>query len=442
MRGCFLRNFRDLHIRQAEVRRARRRDLCAAVERIGDGAQHGQQIDGRAAIEEEARRREDVRDAIAVERVEVVVDLRQPAEENGEALQVERIVRIPLSLDPRRDRLRLGEEAVRFLVVLRVDDGDARVHFAPRSRARFERVICGTEYVRIVQRLLGEEPREHGVDGVEERRIAAELLAEDATLGAAACEVLRHAVVRLGIGAAEAIDRLLRIADHDGLARHERAAGIARELLDDEVELPACAGEHRVVAEDRQRAQQQIVEVDDAELALLRIEIAEEPPRHRQQRQRRAMRDQAVVDRVTLVAGAQHDHRLLERAAITEIDEPQARRDRREVLDPGVGRAARERRGADVFGHARGRGVLACGGVAADPEDRVFELQPHVGVEVAEVVRGLFEQVAPLEQRQDQLTDLEQVADMREQQFPLAHDLLGGIDARLRIDPRVVQLSV
>ena len=39
---------RDLRIGQREVRRARRRDLGAAIERKGDGAKHGQQIDGRA----------------------------------------------------------------------------------------------------------------------------------------------------------------------------------------------------------------------------------------------------------------------------------------------------------------------------------------------------------------------------------------------------------
>src|SRR6185295_8671843 len=54
---------RDLDVGQREVGGAGGGDLRAAVERIGDGAQHGEEVDGGGTIEEEPRRREDVVDA-------------------------------------------------------------------------------------------------------------------------------------------------------------------------------------------------------------------------------------------------------------------------------------------------------------------------------------------------------------------------------------------
>jgi hypothetical protein len=92
--------------------------------------------------------------------------------------------------------------------------------------------------------------------------------------------------------------------------------------------------------------------------------------------------------------------------------------------------------------HARGRGILARGRIAADPDDRLLELRQYIDFEVAEVVLRLHEQIAPLEQREHQLADLEEIADVLEQQLPFMNDVRLRIDARFLIEPGVVQLSI
>src|SRR5438045_3953548 len=82
--------------------------------------------------------------------------------------------------------------------------------------------------------------------------------------------------VRLRIGAAEAVDRLLRVADDDGLPLHQRAGAVAGQALDDsrlravgvlelidedEVVLRPRALQHRLVIEEGQRAEEEVVEI-------------------------------------------------------------------------------------------------------------------------------------------------------------------------------------
>src|SRR5438552_3752355 len=89
-------------------------------------------------------------------------------------------------------------------------------------------MVRGAKDLRI-EAGVGEKLGEDGVDGVEQRRIAAILVGDDARLGARGEHLAREGVVGLGIGAAEAIDRLLWIADDDRFSFDERAASIARQ---------------------------------------------------------------------------------------------------------------------------------------------------------------------------------------------------------------------
>ena len=78
----------DFGVSQREVRRARSRDDRAAVVAIRDRTKHGQQVDGRRAVEKESHRRHDVGQTMPIEHVEVVLDLRLAAEEQREAAKV------------------------------------------------------------------------------------------------------------------------------------------------------------------------------------------------------------------------------------------------------------------------------------------------------------------------------------------------------------------
>ena len=441
---------RNLRIRQRKVRRPRRGDFRAAIERKRDRAQHRQQIDRCGTIEKEPRRRENIRNPAPLEDIEVVVEFRQPAEEQRVAAQIASSV-----CNPCRDRLRLGSEAIVPISKRRVDHSDRGIRFDGRLHGS-ETVVRRPENVRIVSGII-EQLREDGVDGIEQRRIAAVLIEQFAMLGSRRDQLAREGVVGLGIGAAETVDRLLRIADHNRPSVDERAASIARQPVDDPrlhairvlklvdedvVELAAHALDDAFVVEDGQRSQQQIVEIDDAALALLAIEEGQETAHHRQQRHRCAMRRQPVVDAVALVlVGAQHADRFVELGfpPFRQIARANRVRDRLQIFEPhiDVASSARRRMIAQVVADAGNRIGIA----AAQPLDGDEQLVLDQ-IERAKVVRIVEEQIAPVDQRQDDVADQEEVADMFEQHFPIAPDLRRRMEPRLLVNPRVVQLAV
>ena len=259
------------------------------------------------------------------------------------------------------------------------------------------------------------------------------------------------AKVRLGIGAAEAVDRLLRIADDDRLPLDVAPRRVARQAVDDlrlrpigvlelvdedVVVLAARALEHFRIVEHGERAEEEIVEVDDAEGALLAVEERHEAARHGVQRHRGAVRHEAVVDRVACVAGAEDLQRVaVALRRLVEVDVADQLRDRREVVDPFVdaGAALGSLRAGDV--------AMERIGSAAQREERGAE---RVGAEreIAEVVAGLVEEIAPVDEREDHVADLEEIAGVREEHLPLAQRFGRRLRARLLVDPGVVQLRV
>ena len=136
-------------IGQRKVRRARRRDLRAAIERKGDGAQHGQQIDGRAAVEKQPRRRQHVVDAAAVEDVEVVVELRRAAEEHARTAQIAAALAGSTPRSPPLRR-RSGPRDRRRLGASRKRDRGVAARASASSARRVSAMVDGAEDVRIV----------------------------------------------------------------------------------------------------------------------------------------------------------------------------------------------------------------------------------------------------------------------------------------------------
>ena len=80
--------FRDFMIGECEIRSARGGDQCAAIELEADRTEYGEEIDGRATLQERLCRREHVVDSVTVECVQVVVEDGHAAEEDREALQI------------------------------------------------------------------------------------------------------------------------------------------------------------------------------------------------------------------------------------------------------------------------------------------------------------------------------------------------------------------
>ena len=62
--------------------------------------------------------------------------------------------------------------------------------------------------------------------------------------------------------------------------------------------------------------------------------------------------------------------------------------------------------------------------------------------EIAEVVAGLVEEIAPVDEREDHVADLEEITGVREEHLPLAQCLGRRLRARLLVDPGVVQLRM
>ena len=112
---------------------------------------------------------------MAVEDVEVVVDLRHPPEENRESSQISgRVLWIHAAIASASAMYRSLD-----LFVRRVQQRDAR----RRARGRWplagaQRVIRRPEDVRIVLQLSGKSSAKMRVDGVEQRRLAAVLIVD------------------------------------------------------------------------------------------------------------------------------------------------------------------------------------------------------------------------------------------------------------------------
>src|SRR5512142_3339886 len=75
---------REMKVAQAEPPAS----VPSEIEGPGDGAKDGEDLDGGAAVEERARRRKNVVDAVAVERVEVVIEFRQAPQQDRVAAQL------------------------------------------------------------------------------------------------------------------------------------------------------------------------------------------------------------------------------------------------------------------------------------------------------------------------------------------------------------------
>jgi hypothetical protein len=189
------------------------------------------------------------------------------------------------------------------------------------------------------------------------------------------------------------------------------------------------------------RAQQEVVEIDHAELPLLRVEEREEPPREREQRHRRAVADQPVVDAAPLVAVAQDLQRLLEDAVAGEVRLADRRGDVGEVGDAVVERIDARRGLAEVREDAARVLVARVVGAAPDGVDGILQLLADLVIR-PEVVLGLVQQVAALREAEDQVADLEEVTGVLKEELPLLHHFRPRIDARLLIQPGVVCLSV
>src|ERR1051325_1140999 len=125
-----------------------------------------------------------------------------------------------------------------------------------------------------------------------------------------------------------------------------------------------------------------------------------------------------------------------------EIRFADRRRDRMEILEPRIDLAALRRRGLADVREQRLR-LLVADDVrrAANRRERIDQRLFDLG-ERAEVIAGLAEEIATLDHAEDQVADLEEIAGMREERFPLALDLRRRMHARLVVDPGVVQLSV
>ena len=126
------------------------------------------------------------------------------------------------------------------------------------------------------------------------------------------------------------------------------AVGVLKLVDEDVVELLARAAQHGRIGEHALRPQQEIVEVDDAALALFFFEKRGEAARQREQRNGRAMRRKLVVNRMALlVRGAQNAQRLLVllvHLSARQIGRADLVRDRPQVVEPRLDRASARRR--------------------------------------------------------------------------------------------------
>src|SRR5207244_622273 len=159
--------------------------------------------------------------------------------------------------------------------------------------------------------------------------------------------------------------------------------------------------------------------------ALLGIEACDETAREREKRDRSAMLDEHVVNRVALVfVHAEDADGDVARIAMQILGADRIR-DRREVFDPGLDAAAALRR----LRWAKRIVDRALFRTAADDADGFFELWLHLR-DVTEGVLVVQQKIAPLEEREDAAAREEEIVGVVEQVFPLAHDLRRRFHAR------------
>ena len=143
-------------------------------------------------------------------------------------------------------------------------------------------------HIRAFDAVLGEGRGEHLVDVVRERRAGAPVSTQAGARRAAGREATERIEHQLLIAAAELVDRLLHVADEDGLAgkagqfdEEGELHGIGvLELIDQEqFQLGAEALRHAAVIQRVEQERFHVAEVDDAGFPLERLKAAAGPRR-------------------------------------------------------------------------------------------------------------------------------------------------------------------
>ena len=301
-----------------ERARAQRADEREPVGRVVDRGEHPDQVAHLLALEEVARALVPVRDAGAGERVLVVSSpvragsriAMSPHRHGRQRPAVVAVADLPALAVRRREAARRSCAPPRAQLIglgLRVKLAE-REHDRRPLRARRVRRLVELDVRWLHARLAHEDVVEYGVERGEQLRVRAEVRRD--LLVRARERAVSHLVVDGDVGAAEAVDRLLRVADDRQPARRrcqrppvavrllvacqeQRELRLDRigvlELVDqhDLVAAPEVVARRLVRAQQVARPEQQVVEVRLAGGASLALVVVDELLDPRQQAQQR-----------------------------------------------------------------------------------------------------------------------------------------------------------
>ncbi len=318
----------QLLVRAAECGRPQRRDRRHAVRRIVDRPQHRDQLAHLLPEEERPPSLVPVRDRGAGERVLVDLQLRPRGDEHGDVAPCRGALpgRAILPHRPAAGANLSGDQPGQRLCFhaprIRGDAGRGASHerHGITARAGVVRMMLQRDICRLHARFLFDQPLERAVHPRDDLLGRAEVL-DDRPLSAE--QMALYVVVHRDIGAAEAVDRLLRIAYDEQAAEPQRYpapvrfASIRRaephdhlglqrvrilEFVDEDAAVLALevAPHLRVVAHEVARPDQQIVEIRLAVAPpAVRVEADESlQPQHEIARRRAAHRPGVLRDRV------------------------------------------------------------------------------------------------------------------------------------------------